>query len=55
MSRVILSNIIYKTTGEIVSPLDVDNYPQDWLDAIRAFAIDLPKKRREIAEAKAKL
>ncbi len=52
MSRVILSNIIKETTGEVVPPYEVDNYPSDWLETIKAYAITYPRRYRDIQKAK---
>lgn len=44
--------------GAVLMPWEVDQMPDDWLEALRMFAVDLPKmekKRKEVELVKEKL
>jgi hypothetical protein len=47
MRRVIQANCVYQTTGQAVWPWEVDELPDDWLDAIVEFTQALPEKMRK--------
>jgi len=55
MRRVILANRIYNVTGNPCHPWEVDDYPDDWLDALTAFAVDVPRQMQAKAEARASM
>lgn len=47
MVKVIQANNIYRIFGKSVYPWEIDQLPDDWLDAIMEFAVNLPEKRRQ--------
>jgi hypothetical protein len=49
---VILAKQIHETTGAACHPWEVNDYPDDWLTAIRAIAYDVPARVAKKAEQK---
>jgi hypothetical protein len=52
LSAVILAKQIHETTGAACHPWEVNDYPDDWLTAIRAIAYDVPARAAKKAEQK---
>jgi hypothetical protein len=45
---------IFNATGMALPPWEVTNFPDDWLQAILALEIDVPRKSEIINRAKGK-
>ena len=52
LSRALTAKQIYSVTGQPCHPWEVDDYPDDWLTAIRAVAYDIPAKVAKRTEQK---
>ena len=52
LSRIIQAQYIYNTFGAALFPWQVDEMPVDWMDAIMAFVVDVPKKSARINKVK---
>jgi hypothetical protein len=44
ITAIIRAQRIFQLTGHPVWPWEVDELPDDWLDAMRAYAVDVPAK-----------
>ena len=52
MSRIIQAQHIYRTFGVGLFPWQVDEMPVDWMDALTAYAVDMPEKAARINKVK---
>jgi hypothetical protein len=52
LSRIIQAQYIYNTFGAALFPWQVDDMPADWMEAILAYTVDVPKKRARIDKVK---
>lgn len=50
--RVLAAHKIYAITGQAIHPWEVDSYPDDWYEAIKALADTLPKQQERIRNIK---
>jgi hypothetical protein len=52
LTCIIKAQHIRDATGLIVPPWEVDTFPVDWMDAIHALQVDLPRKAAKIQQLK---
>jgi hypothetical protein len=52
MIGLITAQYVRKYTGVIIPPWEAENFPSDWMDAIKAFYEDVPRKAEIIERVK---
>jgi hypothetical protein len=52
LTRIIKAQYIYKAFGVALYPWQVDDMPDDWMDAILSYSVDVPKKAERINKVK---
>ena len=48
MMGVAKARLIHMATGFVIHPWQVDQYPWDWMEAIRMLLVELPSARNQI-------
>jgi len=51
LARVIQAKHIWSATGRAIDPWEVDDYPPDWLEAVCAHEVEVPKRREKVVGA----
>lgn len=54
MTALITAQHIHEITGMVVEPWNVGEFPPDWLDAVKAYRVDVPAKSAKIHRVKTK-
>lgn len=54
VTRIIRANRIFVLTGHPIWPWEVDDIPDEWHDAFRAFSVEVGEKAAKIPKPKGK-